>query len=100
MLRHHLSARPGFVLAPLIDPSPWDAKRIVASAKKAGVKHIVFTTKRHDGFARWDSAVNDWNHRNTAASSATSSRNSSRRTSLQGMEVHERRALGLAFRAG
>ncbi|MED7947356.1 alpha-L-fucosidase, partial [Streptomyces sp. BE303] len=45
------------------NPSQWDAKRIVANAKAAGMKYIVFTTKHHDGFAMWDTDVNDWNLR-------------------------------------
>ena len=30
-------------------------------AKKAGMGYMVLTTRHHDGFALWDSKVNDWN---------------------------------------
>src|SRR5437016_1056050 len=41
-------------------PDNFDAKAIVAAAKQAGQKYIVITSKHHDGFAMWPSAVNDW----------------------------------------
>ncbi len=39
-----------------IDPEEW-----VILAKNAGMKYITFTAKHHDGFALWDSKVNDYN---------------------------------------
>jgi alpha-L-fucosidase len=39
-----------------IEPEKW-----VLLAKKAGMKYITFTAKHHDGFALWDSKVNDYN---------------------------------------
>jgi alpha-L-fucosidase len=33
----------------------------VQTAKAAGVKYIVITTKHHDGFAMFDSKASDWN---------------------------------------
>jgi len=30
-------------------------------AKKSGMGYMVLTTRHHDGFALWDSKVNDWN---------------------------------------
>ena len=38
----------------------FDAAKFVATAKDAGMKYIVITTKHHDGFAMFDSKVNNW----------------------------------------
>jgi alpha-L-fucosidase len=45
------------------NPTAFDANKIVALAKAAGKKYIVITSKHHDGFAMWPTAVNDWNIR-------------------------------------
>ena len=42
------------------NPVKFDAKRWVAIAKDAGMKYIVITSKHHDGFCLWDSALTDW----------------------------------------
>lgn len=42
------------------DPLEYQAKQWVALAKRAGMKYIVITTKHHDGFCLWDSAVTEW----------------------------------------
>src|SRR5438105_5887976 len=42
-------------LAPQFNPVKFDAKKIVAIAKDAGMKYIVLTSKHHDGFALFDS---------------------------------------------
>lgn len=39
----------------------FDAKDWAAKAKRWGMKYVVFTTRHHDGFAMWDSAVNPFN---------------------------------------
>ena len=39
----------------------FDAKDWAAKAKRWGMKYVVFTTRHHDGFAMWDSAVNAFN---------------------------------------
>lgn len=39
------------------DPVDFDADEWVALAKAAGMKYLVFTTKHHDGFPMFDSAV-------------------------------------------
>ncbi len=39
----------------------FDAAQFVATAKNAGMKYIVITAKHHDGFAMFDTKVNDWN---------------------------------------
>ena len=48
-------------LAARFDPVNWDARAIVASAKAAGMKYVVFTAKHHEGFAMYESKVDDWN---------------------------------------
>lgn len=42
------------------NPVKFDAKKWVATAKDAGVKYIVITSKHHDGFCLWDSKVTDY----------------------------------------
>lgn len=44
----------------LYDPSAW-----VRAAKAAGMKYVVITTKHHDGFCLWDSALTDYKATNT-----------------------------------
>lgn len=43
------------------NPVKYDAEAWVKLAKDAGMKYIVITTKHHDGFALFDTKVNDWN---------------------------------------
>jgi len=42
------------------NPVRYDADAWVRLAKQAGMKYIVITSKHHDGFALFDSAVTDW----------------------------------------
>ena len=42
------------------NPVKFDAKRWVEIAKDAGMKYIVITSKHHDGFCLWNSALTDW----------------------------------------
>ncbi|MEX2242292.1 MAG: alpha-L-fucosidase [Fimbriimonadaceae bacterium] len=42
------------------NPTKFDAKQFVGAAKGAGMKYIVITSKHHDGFALFDSAVTEW----------------------------------------
>jgi len=49
--------------AAAFNPASFDAKEIVRIAKQAGQKYIVMTSKHHDGFSMWPTAVNDWNIR-------------------------------------
>jgi alpha-L-fucosidase len=42
------------------NPVKFDAAQWVATAKAAGMKYIVITSKHHDGFAIYDSAVSDY----------------------------------------
>jgi alpha-L-fucosidase len=43
------------------NPVKYNAEEWVKIAKDAGMKYIVITSKHHDGFAMYDSKVNDWN---------------------------------------
>lgn len=42
------------------NPVKFDANAWVKTAKDAGMKYIVITTKHHDGFALFDSKVSEW----------------------------------------
>jgi alpha-L-fucosidase len=46
----------------LYDPSTW-----AQAAKQAGMKYMVVTSKHHDGFCLWDSALTDYKATNTPA---------------------------------
>src|SRR5437762_5514191 len=46
--------------APRFNPVKFDAAKWVATAKAAGMKYIVITSKHHEGFAMYDSAVSDY----------------------------------------
>ena len=45
--------------AALFNPSEFDARQIVKSAKDAGVKLLLLVTKHHGGFCLWPSKYND-----------------------------------------
>jgi alpha-L-fucosidase len=47
-------------LVPQFDPVKFDARAWVRVAKDAGMKYLVITTKHHDGFAMYPSALTDW----------------------------------------
>jgi len=42
------------------NPTRFDAQQWVALAREAGMKYLVITSKHHDGFALFDSAVSEW----------------------------------------
>ena len=48
-------------LAESFNPVKFNAEEWVAVAKNAGMKYITITSKHHDGFALFDSDVNDYN---------------------------------------
>jgi len=47
------------------DPDLYDPAEWAAAAKHAGMKYAVLTTKHHEGFAMWDSALTDYKITNT-----------------------------------
>lgn len=47
-------------LVPQFDPEKFDAGQWVALAKDAGMKYVVITTKHHEGFGMYPSALTDW----------------------------------------
>jgi len=47
-------------LVPQFNPVKFDARAWVRLAKGAGMKYICITTKHHDGFALYPSALTDW----------------------------------------
>jgi len=49
------------------DPDLYDPAAWAREAKNAGMKYVVVTSKHHDGFCLWDSALTDYKAPNTAA---------------------------------
>lgn len=49
------------------DPDLYDPQKWVQMAKATGMKYLVVTTKHHDGFCLWDSALTDYKAPNTPA---------------------------------
>lgn len=49
------------------NPTEWDPDRWAAQAKYAGMKYAVLTTKHHDGFCQFDSAVTTFDVMSTPA---------------------------------
>jgi alpha-L-fucosidase len=43
------------------NPTEFNAEEWIATAKNAGMRYFIITSKHHDGFAMWDSAVSDFN---------------------------------------
>lgn len=44
----------------VFDPDLFDARGWAQAAKTAGMRYVVLTTKHHDGFCLWDSALTDY----------------------------------------
>jgi alpha-L-fucosidase len=49
------------------DPDRYDPRRWAELAKRAGMRYAVLTTKHHEGFCLWDSALTDYKAANTPA---------------------------------
>ncbi|MBP2268653.1 alpha-L-fucosidase [Pseudarthrobacter sp. PvP004] len=49
------------------DPDLYDPREWARAARDAGMKYVVLTTKHHDGFCLWDSALTDYKATNTPA---------------------------------
>ncbi len=49
------------------DPDLYDPREWARAARGAGMKYVVLTTKHHDGFCLWDSALTDYKATNTPA---------------------------------
>ncbi len=47
------------------NPTKFDARQWVRTAKAGGMKYIVITSKHHDGFALWHTKQTDWSIENT-----------------------------------
>lgn len=53
------------MLTHTFNPKNFDAEFIVKTAKKAGMKYLVITTKHHEGFCLWDSQYTNFDVANT-----------------------------------
>jgi alpha-L-fucosidase len=47
------------------DPDLYDPREWTRTARAAGMRYVVLTTKHHDGFCLWDSALTDYKVTNT-----------------------------------
>ncbi|MEP6591549.1 MAG: alpha-L-fucosidase [Gemmatimonadota bacterium] len=61
MENRHITVKEYETLPPLFNPVQFNADAWVRLAKESGLRYITLITKHHDGFALWDSKVNDWN---------------------------------------
>lgn len=53
--------------AKYFDPDLYDPRAWARAAKAAGMKYVVLTTKHHEGFCLWDTALTDYKATNTPA---------------------------------
>lgn len=61
MLYEKIPLKEYAAIANQFNPVEFNASQWVRTAKHAGMKYIVYTTKHHDGFAMYDSEVSDYN---------------------------------------
>ncbi|MEP3838613.1 MAG: alpha-L-fucosidase [Algibacter sp.] len=61
MIHEKISLKEYASIADDFNPVNYDAEKWVLTAKNAGMKYIIITSKHHDGFAMFDSPSNDYN---------------------------------------
>jgi alpha-L-fucosidase len=61
MIHEKISLKEYGTIANDFNPVNFDAEKWVLTAKNAGMKYIIITSKHHDGFAMFDSPSNDYN---------------------------------------
>ncbi|GAL79927.1 alpha-L-fucosidase [Algibacter lectus] len=61
MIHEKISLKEYTTIADDFNPVNYDAEKWVLTAKNAGMKYIIITSKHHDGFAMFDSPSNDYN---------------------------------------
>lgn len=61
MLYERISLKDYARIADDFNPVSFNAEKWVKTAKHAGMKYIVYTSKHHDGFAMYDSQCSDYN---------------------------------------
>ena len=61
MLYERIPLKEYAMIANDFNPTDFDAKKWARTAKRAGMKYVVITSKHHDGFAMYDSKCSDYN---------------------------------------
>lgn len=61
MIHEKISLKEYGTIANDFNPVNFDAEKWVLTAKEAGMKYLIITSKHHDGFAMFDSPSNDYN---------------------------------------
>ncbi|MEX1117185.1 MAG: alpha-L-fucosidase [Terrimicrobiaceae bacterium] len=65
MFREKMSELEYQLLIDRFAPDLFDPREWAATARKAGMKYVIFTTKHHDGFCMWDSSHTNYKITNT-----------------------------------
>ena len=61
MLQERIPLKEYALIANDFNPTEFNAEQWVKTAKEAGMKYLVITSKHHDGFAMYDSKCSDYN---------------------------------------